>query len=256
MIGVNPMARLARVISALGPIPYFEKARWLDVIPEYNPVKYNSFPANAGQQTFVVTQDLQRRLGRLGADGRLAHFPPVLTFQSLVDATVSTPAIVANFYDRLPKNGSALVLFDFNRLARLDPFIRPEDQSLIPRLFGGRARNYRVTLVTNARTDTRDARARSVEPGSTTPVDESIGLQWEQDTFSLSHVALPFPPDDPVYGSRAAESPTGPVALGLLSPRGERSVLTVPVEVLMRVSSNPFFPYLAQRLSAWVNAGS
>jgi hypothetical protein len=41
----------------------------------------------------------------------------------------------------------------------------------------------------------------------------------------------------------------------LLSPRGERAVLTVPVEVPMRVSSNPFFPYLAKRLSAWVNAG-
>jgi alpha-beta hydrolase superfamily lysophospholipase len=255
MIGVSPAARLARVISALGPIPYFEKARWLDVIPEYNPVKYNSFPANAAQQTFVVTRDLQQRLGRLGADGRLANFPPVLTFQSLVDATVSTPAIVANLYDRLPKNGSALVLFDFNRLARLDPFIRPEDHALIPRLFGGRARNYRVTVITNARTDTRDAQARDVEPGSTTPIDESIGLQWEPDTFSLSHVALPFPPDDPVYGSRAAASPTGPVALGLLTPRGERSVLTVPVEVLMRVSSNPFFPYLAQRLSGWVNTG-
>ena len=73
--------------------------------------------------------------------------------------------------------------------------------------------------------------------------------------FSLSHVALPFPQSDPVYGNLATESPGGPVALGLLSPRGERAVLTVPVDVLMRVTSNPFFPYLAQRLSAWVNAG-
>ena len=74
-------------------------------------------------------------------------------------------------------------------------------------------------------------------------------------SFSLSHVALPFPENDPVYGNMATESPGGPVALGLLSPRGERAVLTVPVDVLMRVSSNPFFPYLAQRMSAWVNAG-
>jgi hypothetical protein len=50
----------------------------------------------------------------------------------------------------------------------------------------------------------------------------------------------------------ATESPGGPVALGLLSPRGERAVLTVPVDVLMRVTSNPFFPYLAQRMTAWV----
>jgi alpha-beta hydrolase superfamily lysophospholipase len=252
MIGVTPMARLASVISALGFIPYFEKARWLDVVPEYNPFKYNSFPANAGRQTYDVTRDIQQRITRLGADGRLAQFPPVLTFQSLVDATVSTPAIVADLYDRLPPNGSALVLFDINRHARLDPFIRPEDQTLIARLFERRPRGYRITLVTNARPDTLEVQARDVSPGSTTPVDQPLGLEWTRDLFSLSHVAIPFPPDDPIYGSVAREVSDGPVALGLLSPRGERAVLTVPVDVLMRVTSNPFFPYLAERLSAWV----
>ena len=253
MIGVTPMARMASVISALGFIPYFEKARWLDVVPEYNPFKYNSFPANAGRQTYDITRDLQQRLARLGADGRLKQLPPVLTFQSLVDATVSTPAIVANLYNRLPPNGSALVLFDFNRHARLDQFIRPEDHTLIARLFEKRPRDYRVTLVTNARSNTLEVAARDVTPGSTTPVDEPLGLEWSRDVFSLSHVALPFAPTDPVYGNMATESPEGPVALGLLSPRGERAVLIVPIDVLMRVSSNPFFPYLARRISEWVS---
>ena len=54
MIGVPPFAWMARVISLLGPIPYFEKARWLDVMPEYNPFKYNSFPANAGLAVVAV----------------------------------------------------------------------------------------------------------------------------------------------------------------------------------------------------------
>ena len=56
MIGVTPAARLAWWISRLGFIPYFEKARWLDVIPEYNPFKYNSFPANAAFQTSSITR--------------------------------------------------------------------------------------------------------------------------------------------------------------------------------------------------------
>ena len=103
--------------------------------------------------------------------------------------------------------------------------------------------------------DPLEAAARDVAPGSTTPVDSPLGLEWSRDLFSMSHVALPFPTSDPVYGSLAAENPDGPVALGLLSPRGERAVLTVPIDVLMRVTSNPFFPYLAERLTAWVNAG-
>ncbi len=44
MIGVAPFAWMSRVVSLLGPIPYFEQAGWLDVMPEYNPFKYNSFP--------------------------------------------------------------------------------------------------------------------------------------------------------------------------------------------------------------------
>ena len=252
MIGVNRLARLASVISALGPIPYFEKARWLDVIPEYNPFKYNSFPANAGRQTFEVTRDLQRLIARATERDRLKEFPPVLTFQSLVDATVSTPAVVSDLYDRLPQNGSALVLFDINRFARLDPFIRPADRTLMARMGQGRPRMYDITVVTNVRPDTLDVGTRHFQPGSTTPVDEPLGLVWPRELFSLSHVALPFPEDDPVYGSKAAGAPDGPIALGLLSPRGERAVLTVPIDVLMRVTSNPFFPYVARRVSEWV----
>jgi alpha-beta hydrolase superfamily lysophospholipase len=254
MIGVSPFARLARIISALGVFPYFEKARWLDIIPEYNPFKYNSFPANAGRQSFEVTRGLQRRLAEVAASGRLAGFPPVLTFQSIVDATVSTAAVVSDLYDQLPAKHNELVLFDINRHARLDPFIQPSDLALVARLFERRPRAYGITLVTNARSDTLDVVARRIEPGAMKPVDEPMGLAWPRDIFSLSHVALPFPEDDPVYGAEAQDSPTAPVALGLLSPRGERSVLTVPVEVLMRVSANPFFPYLAKRLSAWAAA--
>ena len=54
MIGVSPAAGLAWWISRLGVVPYFEKANWLDVFPEYNPFKYNSFAANAGFQTGVL----------------------------------------------------------------------------------------------------------------------------------------------------------------------------------------------------------
>ena len=90
MIGVSPAARLARFISMLGPV--VDKARWIDVVPEYNPFKYNSFPANAGTQTFRLTHALGSQLTRAQRDGLLQRMPPVLAFQSVVDTTVSTPS--------------------------------------------------------------------------------------------------------------------------------------------------------------------
>ena len=63
---------------------------------------------------------------------------------------------------------------------------------------------------------------------------------------------MPFPVDDPLYGIEAPATP-GRLALGRLSPRGEKSVLTVGTDVLMRLSSNPFFPFVAQRIDRWLD---
>jgi hypothetical protein len=65
-------------------------------------------------------------------------------------------------------------------------------------------------------------------------------------------VAIPFPVDDPLYGLEPGVTPYGSRRLGALSPRGEKAVLTVPVDTLMRVMSNPFYPYLERRLLEWV----
>ena len=124
MIGVSPAARLAVAISRLGPL--VDKARWIDVVPEYNPFKYNSFPANAAAQTARLTRALASQLARAGRDGVLDRMPPVLAFQSVVDTTVSTAAVAFELLDRLPAGRNELVLFDLNRQAGIDAFTRPE----------------------------------------------------------------------------------------------------------------------------------
>jgi alpha-beta hydrolase superfamily lysophospholipase len=251
MIGVTPAARLARWISMLGVAPYFEKARWLDVLPEYNPIKYNSFPANAGLQTALITRALQRDLTRLSASGDAARLPPVLTFQSAADATVSTAAVVRGLYDQLPANGSELVLFDLNHQSGIDAFVRAGDLAMVDGLFDRASRPYRRTLVTNRSVETTDVVARTIAPGETVTVDRELGLAWPPGVFSLTHVALPFPPDDPLYGSDPVEDGSGLFRLGRLNPRGERAVLIAGADTFVRLASNPFFPYVAARVREW-----
>jgi alpha-beta hydrolase superfamily lysophospholipase len=253
MIGVTPFAGLARYISALGPIPYFEKARWIDVVPEYNPFKYNSFPAHAGQQTYELTRVINAQTTKASAEGRIGKLPPILTFQSLVDATVSAPAVVTRLYDLLQSNGSELVVFDVNRWSGLHQFLRHGDAEMLERLIRA-PRRYQLTVVTNVATDQREVAEHVFAEGAAQSSDRPLGLAWPEQFFSLSHVGLPFRPQDPIYGVEPAEP--GIVHLGRLSPRGERAVLTVPVDVLMRVTSNPFFPLVEQRVRAWVRTGS
>jgi hypothetical protein len=193
-------------------------------------------------------------LVRLGEAGRLKELPPMLTFQSIVDATVSTTAVLRTLYDRLPANGSSLVLFDVNHRSGIDVFVRAEDRSHVARLFDREARPFRRVLITNSSAATNDVISRTVDAGQLAIVDSALGLSWPTDVYSLTHIALPFTPDDMLYGTDGEPAAAGLVRLGRLSPRGERSVLTVSTETLMRLSSNPFFPYIADTLRTWVAA--
>ena len=102
--------------------------------------------------------------------------------------------------------------------------------------------------MTNAGEGTEDAVERVVEAGATAEKTQALGLQYPKGVFSLSHVALPFPLSDSLYGLTPDETENFGVHLGSLAPRGERGTLIVSMDALLRMSSNPFFSYMAQRI--------
>jgi alpha-beta hydrolase superfamily lysophospholipase len=254
MIGVTPFAALSRVLPALSAIPYFDRSAWTSVSVEYNPFKYNSFPANGGLQSHLVTQTLDRGLTKLASDGRMRELPPLLTFQSSVDATVLTDAVVTRLYDRLESNGSELVMFDLNRREVLRPVLQPHGLNLFSTLFRDEPRRYRLSVVTNAFTGGDEVAERDTAPMSRETVTRPLGLSWPQAVYSLSHVALPFRPDDPLYGLEPDLREDYGIRLGLIQLRGERGVLSVSEDDLMRLGSNPFFQYVEDRTRHWLNA--
>ena len=195
---------------------------------------------------------MQAQILRLGKAGRLKDLPPVLTFQSVVDATVSTTAVVHAMFDQLEANGSELVLFDINRLSGMEPFIYPATAAVLSRLTDRSPRRYGRALVTNTDRESIQVVERSIRADQTEIVTRPLGLAWEPEMFSLSHIALPFPLDDEVYGRSPRPSSLDLVRWGH-SVRGVTRGADRSVETLMRVSSNPFFPYLAERLTAWTD---
>lgn len=254
MIGVTPLAALSRVLPLLSGIPYFDRSAWTSVMPEYNPFKYNSFPANGGLQSHLVTRELDRGLARVSKNGRLGELPPILTFQSVVDATVLTDAVVSRLYDRLDANGSELVMFDLARRDVLQPVLNPEALSLFKSLFRDEPRGYRLSVVTSASPEGFEAVEKNVAPGQRDITTRGIGLSWPRGVYSLSHVALPFPLDDPLYGLEPDTTEDYGIRLGQVQLRGERGVLGVADADLMRLGSNPFFPYVEERVREWLVA--
>jgi alpha-beta hydrolase superfamily lysophospholipase len=255
MIGITEMARFAGFAGLPAIFPPFAKAAWLGIVPEFNPFKYNSFPVNGARQSSLLTRALQPRIARLAREGRLADLPPILTFQSATDFTVSTSAIVTALYAHLPANGSELVLYDLNRHTKFGPLLRPGKETLVERLLPDAPRSYRTTVVSNAGTGSYDVTERVTEAAGTAEIVRPLGLRFPNDVFSLSHVALPFPEDDPVYGAAPDPAEDFGVQLGAMALRGERGTLVVSLDALGRTSWNPFFPYQLQRIEEGIPAG-
>ena len=252
-IGVSPAAGYAvwqaRIAHWLG-IP---KLEWTDVQPEYDPYKYASFTVNAGDQAHRLTRHIQGQLDALGKGAPVRGVPPILAFQSSADATVSTAAVVRNLFARLASEGHELVFYDINRHAEARPMYRASVLAVRDSLLRGEAQPFKVTALANASASSGEITAYSRAAGSTELQSHPTGLAWPVGVFSLSHVALPFRPDDPVYGSARPEASTLPY-LGRLEIQGERGVLAIPDSTLLRLRHNPFAAYQQARVKDYADA--
>ena len=248
MIGVTSFARFAGIAGWPAIFPAFAKSAWLSNVPEFNPFKYNSFPVNAARQSFQLTQALQKQIARDSRNKKMDELPPILTFQSVMDSTVSTRSVITALYNHLPVNGSEVVLFDLNQATSFGPLLRTTSYTALSRLLPPPPRNYKTTIVTNVSPETSETLARTTIAGQTTETEELLGISYPPDIFSLSHVALPFPLSDSLYGRYPEPRNQYGISLGTFAARGERAVLVVGLDSLMRLSSNPFFPYMLKRI--------
>jgi alpha-beta hydrolase superfamily lysophospholipase len=255
MIGITRFARFAGLAGLPAMLPPFANAAWLSNLPEFNPFKYNSFPVNGARQSYRLTDTLQAQIQRLARAGSLATLPPILTFQSVIDFTVSTPAILTALYAFVPDNGSEIVLFDVNRTVKFGPLLRPSAYVALDRLTPTAPQAYRFTAIVNASDDSSATLERSIAPGQLQAVDRALDLPYPAGIFSLSHLAIPIPPNDPLYGTQPDPKTRNEFGLnlGALEARGERGALIVDQDFLTRLPSNPFFAYLQARVEEGID---
>ena len=255
MIGITRFARFAGLAGLPAMLPPLAPAAWLSNLPEFNPFKYNSFPVNGARQSYRLTDALQAQIQRLARANRLDTLPPVLTFQSVIDFTVSTPAILSALYAFLPDNGSEIVLFDVNKTVKFGPLLRPSAYVALEGLTPTTPQAYRFTAIVNASDDSDATVERSIAPGQLKAEDRPLDLPYPPGIFSLSHLAIPIPANDPLYGIRPDPKSRGEfgLSLGALDARGERGALVVDQDFLTRLPSNPFFPYLIARVEEGID---
>ncbi len=245
-IGVTKLAGLAIWQERIGYVLGLEKLRWVDVLPEYDPFKYNSFAINAGDQAYRLTIENRKRLDALAEAKKLDQLPPILAFQSVLDATVSAPALVQELFEKLPDAGHELVAFDINRIAIVEQMLKSDPKENIDSIINNPGNRFTFSLVTNDNENSEQVSVRTRKPGQTDITKTDLDLAWPRDIFSLGHIALPFPAQDPLYGS-GEQQDNSELQLGNIAIRGEKGMLRVPASAMLRIHWNPFYPYLEQR---------
>ncbi len=246
-IGVSRMAGLAIWQERIGRLLGLKKLAWESVRSEYDPFKYVSFPVNAGNLAHQLTHVNREKITGLAAATELGSFPPVLAFQSALDSTVLAPALVRALFAYLPDNGHELVAFDVNRTNGITPLLNHDPKSDVGLVLDEPDRAFVFSLLTNASSGEERMVERRWGIRQTVPVDAETPFTWPKNVYSLSHVSLPIPPDDPLYGgANAGESPG--VQIGNAALRGEKGAITIPAQDMLRLRWNPFYPYLEERI--------
>lgn len=113
-------------------------------------------------------------------------------------------------------------------------------------LLRDRELTFTLTVITNENDESDALVIHSLVPGQE-PTVEPFDLAWPPDLFSLAHVALPFPSDDPVYGN-GLDLDAPQIQLGRVALRGENGLLRVSPGAMLRLRWNPFYPYMIERM--------
>jgi hypothetical protein len=253
-IAVTPLAELTRWFDLLGKLPGLEQLAWTSLVPEFDPFNYNAFTANASLQVHRMTRATNRRIKRLAEQGPIEGFPSTLVLLSVVDATVSPRAAADNLLRHLAPERHELLLYDINRYTLTSPLIVTDTAALTKQLMTDETLPFAIT--SSATSPTQGGRwwratrrlCRPMRP-SATPYPGA----GRTTPSPLSHVDLPFPPDDPLYGRYPPGTPNQ-VFLGQLAIRGERGVFKVPAQWLLRLRHNPFYDYQEQRVLGWIGS--
>lgn len=103
-IAVTRAAALARWPLRLSRIPGLRRLGWNSIDEEFDPFKFNSFPIRAAAEIHDLTSEIEERLEWLEGESGV-HLPPLLTLQSVVDATVPPVASLQRLYGRVHRSG-------------------------------------------------------------------------------------------------------------------------------------------------------
>lgn len=234
-MGISAMAKMVGPDMILSKIPYFKKFQWLDILPEYDAGKYNSFHKTPG----IELDTLIDKAKEYGV--KTDQLPPIFAYTSLKDATVNETKLF-EFLGAVGNERGELVVFDANR--KFNEFFKKRVNYME---FLKELKSYAIKggilILSNHENPEDDKVTLFGKNGEAMErIKSELGLSWGEFTFSLGHLAIPVAPENILYGK---DSPFAKISINL---RGEKNIAGVDANSLMRLRYNQFFPFMAENI--------
>jgi hypothetical protein len=193
--------------------------KWQDIKAEYDPFRYGSWPFNAGYQIYSLANKNWALIDEISANKEyLKKIPPMIAFQSRVDATV-LPKKVYELFNEIAPNHSELFLFDVNR--QLRPIIKSDVLTWNIESIQGERVKHMIKII----------------PDLSSP--DTLINKWPHSIYAISHISVPISPDDKFYGKNSL--------IGGLIVKGENGVLSTDLN-MGRLKYNPYFHYMKSQI--------
>jgi alpha-beta hydrolase superfamily lysophospholipase len=250
MIGINPMASMTRLYHTVAVVSRNQKAQWSAINAEIDPFRYSSWPMNASVQAWYVTQTVEKQLSQLQKSGRMNEMPPILAMQSVVDSTIVVPKLITVLFDRLTTTTNELVLFDINRMDKLSNLFNRSFEEAIYSKLERTDLPYALSILKNENSESAQIVFQTRDGKSSREI--LTDMTWPDGVVSLSHLAVPIPPDDPIYGTKEATVASG-LSLGTLSVRAEPNALLISDSLFFRCRNNPFYDFMEDHIVKWLS---
>ncbi|MGL6064321.1 MAG: alpha/beta hydrolase [Fusobacteriaceae bacterium] len=245
-MGVTPYAKIGFLDIALSKIPYFDKFKWLEIEPEFDGGKYNSFTKNAGIEVSKLISKNNKLLNKLTKEEK-EKLPPIYIYQSLVDATVNDRSIY-KVNEIIGNTKGEIIIFDVNRKFN-DFFTTSIQNKTMMSIIEEYSIKTPVTLLSNIeKNETDEIEIYKYSDGNITKEQPTTPIMWKEFSVSLAHISLPISPDNYHYGKNTI--------LGNINLKGEKEILTVSYDDISRLRYNQFFDYLKENVRKNLNSSS
>lgn len=241
-MGIDPLAKFMFLDILVSKIPGLSKFAWLDIYPEYDMAKYNSFAKNPVIQIYNFIKESRKNLAKL-KENEKDNLPPIYAYTSVHDATVDSTELFKVLKEIGNKNGE-LTIFDVNR--KYDDLYKPKLQEIdLEKEIKESGIISDIIVVSNMENKTEKVAVMKYSNGQEIDESNNLDLKWSGLTFSLAHVSLPISPKNPLYGRETL--------LGGGVIKGEIGTAVVPSNMLTRLRYNEFFDYIEKSIREKVN---